>query len=172
MKLAREVQLSKAPIQRLADKVVNFFVPIVVVIAIAAFVVWYLVFNNGMLALTCFVSVLVIACPCALGIATPTAIMIGVSKGAENGILIKNSAVLEIIGKLDTVVFDKTGTLTKGKLEVIDIVAENKKHILKIAVLQRKGSNIQLAKQLLRKLKMKESKSPNQTFLKPYLDLV
>lgn len=138
MKLAREVQLSKAPIQRLADKVVNFFVPIVVVIAIAAFVVWYLVFNNGMLALTCFVSVLVIACPCALGTATPTAIMIGVSKGAENGILIKNSAVLEIIGKLDTVVFDKTGTLTKGKLEVIDIVAENKKHILKIAAVAEK----------------------------------
>jgi len=114
--LTREVQTSKGPIQRLADKVVNFFVPIVITVAVGAFAIWYFIFQNGILALTTLVSVLVIACPCALGIATPAAIMIGVSKGAENGILVKNSVALEVVKELDTVVFAKTGTLTKGKL--------------------------------------------------------
>ena len=140
VRLTREVQASKAPIQRLADKVVNFFVPIVIVIAAGTFVTWFFFFQNEMLALTTLVSVLVIACPCALGIATPAAIMIGVGKGAENGILIKNSAVLEVVKELDTVVFDKTGTLTKGELEVTDIVAEDKQHVLKIAAVAEKRS--------------------------------
>jgi len=115
VRLTREVQASKAPIQRLADKVVNFFVPIVIVIAVGTFAIWFSFFQNETIALTTLVSVLVIACPCALGIATPAAIMIGVGKGAENGILIKNSGVLEVVKELDTVVFDKTGTLTKGQ---------------------------------------------------------
>ena len=140
VRLTREVQASKAPIQRLADKVVNFFVPIVIVIAVGAFAIWFSFFQNEMLALTTMVSVLVIACPCALGIATPAAIMIGVGKGAENGVLIKNSAVLEVVKELDTVVFDKTGTLTKGELEVTDIVAEDKHYVLKIAAVAEKRS--------------------------------
>ena len=140
VRLTREVQASKAPIQRLADKVVNFFVPIVIVIAVVAFAIWFSFFQNEILALTTLVSVLVIACPCALGIATPAAIMIGVGKGAENGILIKNSAVLEVVKEIDTVVFDKTGTLTKGMLEVTDIVAEDKQYVLEIAAVAEKRS--------------------------------
>jgi len=151
VRLTREVQASKAPIQRLADKVVNFFVPIVIVIAVGAFVFWFSFFQNEILALTTLVSVLVIACPCALGIATPAAIMIGVGKGAENGILIKNSAVLEIVKELDTVVFDKTGTLTKGKLEVTDIVAEDKQHVLRIAAVAEKRSEHPVGEAIVKK---------------------
>ena len=151
VRLTREVQASKAPIQRLADKVVNFFVPIVIVIAVGAFVIWFSFFQNEILALTTLVSVLVIACPCALGIATPAAIMIGVGKGAENGILIKNSAVLEIVKELDTVVFDKTGTLTKGKLEVTDIVAEDKQHVLRLAAVAEKRSEHPVGEAIVKK---------------------
>ena len=138
--LTREVQTSKGPIQRLADKVVNFFVPIVITVVVGAFAIWYFIFQNGILALITLVSVLVIACLCALGIATPAAIVIGVSKGAENGILIKNSVALEVVKELDTVVFDKTGTLTKGKLGVTDVVAEEKQYVLKIAAVAEKRS--------------------------------
>ena len=151
VRLTREVQMSKAPIQRLADKVVNFFVPIVIVIAVGAFAVWLFFFQNGMLALTTLVSVLVIACPCALGIATPAAIMIGVGKGAENGVLIKNSAVLEVVKELDTVVFDKTGTLTKGKLEVTDIVTEDRQNLLKIAAIAEKWSEHPVGEAIIKK---------------------
>jgi len=151
VKLTREVQISKAPIQRLADKVTNFFVPIVIVIAVGTFTVWFSLFQNGVLALTTLVSVLVIACPCALGIATPAAIMIGVGKGAENGILIKNSAILEVVKELDTVVFDKTGTLTKGKLEVTDIVAEDPHYILGIAAVAEKRSEHPVGKAIIKK---------------------
>jgi Cu+-exporting ATPase len=125
IKLVEEAQTQKAPIQRIADKIVNWFVPIVVVIALISFVVWYFVQGSPLLfALTALVSVLVIACPCALGIATPTAIMVGTSKGAENGILIKGGEYLEKVRELDTLVFDKTGTLTKGKAEVTDIIGD------------------------------------------------
>jgi Cu+-exporting ATPase len=140
VRLAREVQASKAPIQRLADKVVNVFVPVVVAIAALTFVVWFFGFNDLALALTTTVAVLAISCPCALGIATPAAIMIGVGKGAENGILIKNSAALEVIRNLDTVVFDKTGTLTKGKLDVTDIVGDDRKTVLQTAAVAEKWS--------------------------------
>jgi len=151
VRLAREVQASKAPIQRIADKVVNIFVPVVVVIAIAALLTWYFVFKNETLALTTLVSVLVIACPCALGIATPAAIMIGIGWGAENGILIKNSAVLEVMKKLDTVVFDKTGTLTKGELEVTDVVAEDREYILRIAAVAEKRSEHPISEAIVKK---------------------
>jgi len=140
VRLAREVQASKAPIQRLADKVVNVFVPVVVAISLLTFAVWFFLFKNQGLALTTTVAVLAISCPCALGIATPAAIMIGVGKGAENGVLIKNSAVLEVVKNLDTVVFDKTGTLTKGKLEVTDIVAQDRKNVLEVAAVAEKWS--------------------------------
>jgi Cu+-exporting ATPase len=150
VRLAREVQASKAPIQRIADKVVNIFVPVVVALAVSVFLIWHL-FVNDFLALTTMVSVLAISCPCALGIATPAAIMIGVGNGAENGILIKNNAILEIVGKLDTVVFDKTGTLTKGKLEVTDIVGENKNSVLQVAAAAEKWSEHPIGQAIVRK---------------------
>ncbi len=151
VRLAREVQASKAPIQRLADKVVNVFVPVVVGISILTFCVWFFVFNSQSLAVTTTVAVLAISCPCALGIATPAAIMIGVGKGAENGVLIKNSAVLEVAKNLDTVVFDKTGTLTKGKLDVPDIVAKDKKTVLEVAAVAEKWSEHPIGQAIVRK---------------------
>ena len=151
VRLAREVQASKAPIQRIADRVVSFFVPVVVAIAVGAFVTWYFFFKDAILAVTTLVSVLAIACPCALGIATPAAIMIGVGKGAENGILIKNSAVLEVVRAIDTVVFDKTGTLTKGNLEVTDIVAKNRKHVLEVAAIAEKRSEHPIGEAIVKK---------------------
>lgn len=147
IKLVEEAQTKKAPIQRIADKVVSLFVPIVVAIALLSFLAWY--FWQGMaflFALTALVAVLVIACPCALGIATPTAIMVGTSKGAENGILIKGGQYLEKARQLSALVFDKTGTLTKGKAEVTDIIgdvlqfaaslAKNTTHPLDIAIVK------------------------------------
>jgi Cu+-exporting ATPase len=124
IKLVQDAQGSKAPIQRLADVIAGYFVPIVISIAIATFVVW---FNFGpspalTLALLNFVAVLIIACPCALGLATPTAVMVGTGKGAESGILIKGGESLETAHRLDTIVLDKTGTLTKGEPEVTDLV--------------------------------------------------
>ena len=125
VKLVEEAQTQKAPIQRIADKVVNWFVPIVVSIALMSFIVWYFIQGSTFLfALTALVAVLVIACPCALGIATPTAIMAGTAKGAEKGILIKGGQYLEKVRQLTTLVFDKTGTLTKGEPEATDIIGE------------------------------------------------
>jgi len=156
IKLVEEAQTQKAPIQRVADRVTNFFVPIVVIIALSAFVVWYFVLGKPFLfALTVLVSVLVIACPCALGIATPTAIMVGTSKGAENGILIKGGEYLEKVRELDTLVFDKTGTLTKGRAEVTDIIGiqNSKLKILQIAASLEKNSEHPLAKAIVEKAK-------------------
>jgi Cu+-exporting ATPase len=156
IKLVEEAQTQKAPIQRVADRVTNFFVPIVVIIALSAFVVWYFVLGKTFLfALTVLVSVLVIACPCALGIATPTAIMVGTSKGAENGILIKGGEYLEKVRELDTLVFDKTGTLTKGRAEVTDIIGiqNSKLKILQIAASLEKNSEHPLAKAIVEKAK-------------------
>src|SRR3989338_4045231 len=116
IKLVQEAQGSKAPIQRLADLVSSYFVPIVIMLAIATFIVWN---NFGpeptlLYAILNTVAVLIIACPCAMGLATPTAIMVGTGKGAEHGILIKDAESLEIAHKVKTIIFDKTGTLTKG----------------------------------------------------------
>jgi len=124
IRLVEEAQGSKAPIQRLADQVAAVFVPVVMVIATLTFVVWYFFVSEPILsrALLNFVSVLVIACPCALGLATPTAVMVGTGLGAEHGILIKGGESLEKAYRLTTVVFDKTGTLTRGEPEVTDIV--------------------------------------------------
>ncbi len=122
IKLVQEAQGSKAPIQRIADAVSSYFVPIVIMLAIATFVIWYIFGPNPILlfALLNMVAVLIIACPCAMGLATPTAIMVGTGKGAEHGILIKNAESLEIAHKIDTVIFDKTGTITQGKPIVTD----------------------------------------------------
>jgi P-type Cu+ transporter len=115
VKLVQQAQGSKAPIQRLADQVTGWFVPAVIAIAIATFILWYNVMGNVTMALITTVGVLIIACPCALGLATPTSIMVGTGKGAENGILIKGAESLELAHKLQTIVLDKTGTITQGK---------------------------------------------------------
>ncbi|MCX6773474.1 MAG: heavy metal translocating P-type ATPase [Candidatus Micrarchaeota archaeon] len=121
--LVEDAQMSKAPIQRLADQISGYFSVTILSIAILAFIVWYFVIGESIsFALNVFVAVLIIACPCALGLATPTAIMVGTGVGAKNGILIKNAEALENMHKATTVVFDKTGTLTKGNLKVIDIL--------------------------------------------------
>jgi Cu+-exporting ATPase len=124
IKLVEEAQGSKAPIQRFADKVASVFVPVVITIAVATFVIWYYIVPEPIFsrALLNFVSVLVIACPCAMGLATPTAVMVGTGLGAEQGILIKGGEVLEKTYQIDTVVFDKTGTLTMGAPRVTDIM--------------------------------------------------
>jgi P-type Cu+ transporter len=125
VKLVQQAQGSKAPIQRLADQVTGWFVPAVIAIAIATFIIWYNVMGNVTMALITTVGVLIIACPCALGLATPTSIMVGTGKGAENGILIKGAESLELAHKLKTIVLDKTGTITQGKPTVTDFVTVN-----------------------------------------------
>ncbi|MBW4690318.1 MAG: heavy metal translocating P-type ATPase [Lyngbya sp. HA4199-MV5] len=122
VKLVQEAQGSKAPIQRLADQVTGWFVPVVIAIAIATFVIWFLTMGNLTLALIATVGVLIIACPCALGLATPTSVMVGTGKGAENGILIKGAESLELAHQIQTIVLDKTGTITQGKPTVTDFV--------------------------------------------------
>ena len=125
VKLVEDAQGSKAPIQRLADVIASYFVPAVIVVALLTFAVWAL-FGPGLtLAFISFVAVLIIACPCALGLATPTAIMVGTGKGAEKGVLIKAGEALETAHKVDTVILDKTGTLTEGRPRVTDIVSLN-----------------------------------------------
>ena len=126
IKLVEDAQSSKAPIAKLADKISGVFVPIIITLALVAGGVWYFVGGETWIfSLTIIISVLVIACPCALGLATPTAIMVGTGKGAENGILIKSSEALQITKEVDTVVFDKTGTLTEGKLAVTNVLTYN-----------------------------------------------
>ncbi len=125
VKLVQQAQGSKAPIQKLADQVTGWFVPVVIAIAILTFILWYNFMGNVTLALTTTVGVLIIACPCALGLATPTSILVGTGKGAENGILIKGADSLELAHKLQTIVLDKTGTLTQGKPTVTDFATVN-----------------------------------------------
>jgi Cu+-exporting ATPase len=123
IRLVEEAQGSRPPVQRIADTAVSYFIPVVLTIALVSFLVWYFVLGSTLLfSLTALISVLVIACPCALGLATPTAVTVGIGRGAELGILIKNGEALEVSEKISAMVFDKTGTLTKGKPEVTDIV--------------------------------------------------
>ncbi|MEM3832292.1 MAG: heavy metal translocating P-type ATPase [Thermoprotei archaeon] len=144
VKMVEEAIVSKTPIQRLADIVSSYFVPAVIAIAIVAFALWYFIFGLPLgLALTIMIAVLIIACPCALGIATPAAIMIGASKGAQHGILIKSGEYLEKACKINTIVFDKTGTLTKGQPSVTDVIAFNgfkEREVLEFAAIAEKGS--------------------------------
>lgn len=122
IKLVEDAQGSKAPIAKMADVISGYFVPVVIGIAVLAAVVWYITGMSLVFSLTIFISVLVIACPCALGLATPTAIIVGTGKGAEHGVLIKGGDVLEAAHRVETIVFDKTGTITEGKPEVTDII--------------------------------------------------
>lgn len=154
IKLVRDAQGSRPPIQRIADKAVSYFIPAVLTVAIFSFLGWYLVPGDTLLfALTCLISVLVIACPCALGLATPTAITVGVGRGAELGILIKNGEALEVSEKVTMVVFDKTGTLTKGKPEVTDVtgIGMDEKDMLQLAASVENNSQHPLAEAVVKK---------------------
>jgi P-type Cu+ transporter len=122
IKMVEDAQMSKAPIQKLADKISGIFVPIVIAISTTTFITWMILTGSVEASILPAVAVLVIACPCALGLATPTAIMVGTGVGAKNGVLIKNGETLEKSNKIDVVVFDKTGTLTEGQAEVMDII--------------------------------------------------
>ncbi len=148
-KLVEEAQVGKAPLQRLADRVSAYFVPAVILIATTSGLFWYFVAGIGLaFSLLAFVSVVIIACPCALGIATPAALLVGTGKGAENGILIKGGDQLEEAGKINTIIFDKTGTLTKGQPSVTDIVPIGKLteiQVLRYAGAVEKGSEHPLA---------------------------
>jgi Cu+-exporting ATPase len=156
IRLVEDAQGSKAPIQRLADKVASVFVPTVFIVAFITFAVWYFLpaQSNFSRALINFVSVLVIACPCALGLATPTAIMVGTGLGAQSGILIKGGEALEKIHKLSVVVFDKTGTLTRGEPVVTDLIAASgfdSTQVLAYAAALEKNSEHPLAQAILQK---------------------
>ncbi len=156
IKLVQDAQGSKAPIQRLADKIAGYFVPIVISIAIATFVIWFNFAPSSALtfALLNFVAVLIIACPCALGLATPTAVMVGTGKGAESGILIKGGESLETAHKLETIVLDKTGTLTKGEPEVTDLVtlgSFGQEEVLTFAASAEKASEHPLGEAIVKK---------------------
>ena len=156
IKLVEDAQGSKAPIEKLADRVSAYFVPAVILIGFFAFIVWYLLGMGFVFALTAFIAVLIISCPCALGLATPTAVMVGTGLGAENGILIKSAESLEIAHKIDTIVFDKTGTLTKGKPEVVNIISipdSSKKEILKYAAIAEKRSEHPLGDAIISRAK-------------------
>lgn len=149
VELVRKAQNSHAPIQKLTDQVANFFVPIVLIIAVLTYLIWYLGLNaSNARALIFAVSVVVIACPCALGLATPTALMVGTGLGAKLGILIKNGEVLEAANDLQTVVFDKTGTITQGQPTVTDIVGDSAQ-VLQIAASLEKLSEHPLAQAIL-----------------------
>ena len=149
IRLIEEAQGSKAPIQNFADRISAWFVPIVLITAVLTFLVWFFILGADLsFSLMAFTAVIVIACPCALGLATPTAIMVGTGKGAEYGVLIKGGEPLEAAQKIDTIVFDKTGTLTKGKPEVTDIVTAatlDEDEVLQIAAGLEKSSEHPLA---------------------------
>ncbi len=152
IKLVEDAQGSKAPIAKMADVISSYFVPIVIGLSIFAAIAWLIAGETPVFALTIFISVLVIACPCALGLATPTAIMVGTGKGAENGVLIKGGEALEITHKVDTIVFDKTGTITEGKPKVTDIIITNysEDEVLVIAASAEKGSEHPLGEAIVR----------------------
>jgi Cu+-exporting ATPase len=152
VRLVAQAQGSKAPIQRMADRVSGVFVPVVVVIAALTFVVTWMIAGSATQSLVNAVAVLVIACPCALGLATPTAIMVGTGRGAQSGMLIRNAAALEQAGRLRTLIVDKTGTLTEGRPAVIDVIAfggASRADVLRAAASLEQGSTHPLAKALL-----------------------
>jgi Cu+-exporting ATPase len=154
VKLVQQAQGSKAPIQRLADQVTGWFVPVVIAIAILTFIIWFNVMGNVTLAVITTVGVLIIACPCALGLATPTSVMVGTGKGAENGILIKGAESLELAYQIETIVLDKTGTLTQGKPTVTDYIttigSAKELELLQLAASVERNSEHPLAEAVVR----------------------
>ncbi len=163
VRLVEDAQADKAPIQRIADEVTNYFVPIVAAISLIAFFSWrYIFHSNFLFALSAAIAVLVIACPCAMGLATPMALMVGSSIGLEKGILIKKSSSLEEIARINAVVFDKTGTITYGKPEVIDIISLNglpENEILRIAAHGESFSSHPIAAAIVDKFTKKDGTS-------------
>ena len=145
IKFVEDAQSKKAPISKTADKVAGIFVPAVILIAIISAIVWFIIGKDIAFVLKIFTGILVVACPCALGLATPTAIMVGTGLGAENGILIRNGELLESCHKVKAVVFDKTGTVTTGKPVVTDIIGENRDEIIALALIAESGSEHPLA---------------------------
>ena len=175
IRLVEEAQASKAPVQRLADEVSAVFVPVVVAIALLAFAAWFFVFGKSFsFALSIFVSVLVIACPCALGLATPTAIIVGTGKAAENGVLVKNAEALENARRATVVVFDKTGTLTNGKPAVTDVVAlgggggASEREVIALAAVAEKNSEHSLADAVLAEAKRRRISVPRPKSFKVF----
>ncbi len=162
IKMVEEAQASSSNIQRLADKVASYFVPAVIGAALLAVIVWIMI-GNFTMALLSFVAVLIIACPCALGIATPAALMVGVGKGAELGILIRGAEYLEKAEKLNAVVFDKTGTLTRGEPEVTEIATfdGSEKDVILSAAIAEKGSEHPLAEAIIKRANMMGLSIPN-----------
>lgn len=159
IKLVEEAQETKAPIAKLADVISGYFVPIVMAIALIAGIAWYISGQAMIFSLTIFVSVLVIACPCALGLATPTAIMVGTGKGAEHGILIKGGDALETTHKIQTIVFDKTGTITEGKPVVTDIITSgelSEEELLRISASAERGSEHPLGEAIINEARNKQ----------------
>src|SRR5208282_1249854 len=159
VQLVEEAQMAQAPIQRIADRISGYFVPLVILIATGAALGWY--FFGGLplnFAILVFVSVIIIACPCALGIATPAAILVGTAKGAQNGILIKNGEYLETAHKVQTIVFDKTGTLTRGKPSVTDVITtgnHTEAELLQLASIAEKGSEHPLGRAVIQATEQK-----------------
>jgi Cu+-exporting ATPase len=156
--LVQEARTGKAPMQKMADQVAKYFVPAVVIVAVASALMWYFIGGIGLtFSILAFVSVIIIACPCALGIATPAALMMGAGKGAENGILFKGGEYLEIARKVRTAVFDKTGTLTKGQPEVTDIITLSEDigehELLRLTAIAESGSEHPLGQAVVRKAK-------------------
>ena len=161
IKLVEDAQGSKAPISHIADVVSSYFVPAVISIALISGIAWFIAIHNFVFSLTVFVSVLVIACPCALGLATPTAIMVGTGKGAELGILFKNAEALELSQKINAIMFDKTGTLTEGKPYLTDIISNDKsdkERLLLLTASAENGSEHPLAEAIVREAKEKNIK--------------
>ncbi len=158
IKLVAQAQTSKPPVQKLADRVVTYLIPLVLIIATLSFIFWYFLFGSSLLfALTRFISVLVVACPCALGLATPTAVTVGLGRGAELGILIKNSEVLELSEKVKTIVLDKTGTITSGRLAITDVKMDsnnpNKNNLFLLAASAEQYSEHPIADALVNEVK-------------------
>lgn len=174
VKMVQEAIAQRAPMQRLADVVSSYFVPLVVAVAIGAFLFWYYIVGlQFSIAFTILISVLIIACPCALGIATPAAIMIGAGKGAQNGILIKSGEYLEKARKIDTIIFDKTGTLTIGEPSVTDVIplSGNERDIIMLAATAEKGSEHPIGEAILneaRKRNVRISEPKNFNALSGY----
>ncbi|HFU4514291.1 TPA: copper-translocating P-type ATPase [Streptococcus suis] len=165
IKLVEDAQGSKAPIARMADIITGYFVPIVIALAVLAGIAWLIAGQSGIFILSVIITTLVIACPCALGLATPTSIMVGTGKGAEHGVLIKSGEALETTHNLDTIVFDKTGTLTEGKPIVTDILVTpliTKENLLYYAASGETGSEHPLGEAIVQK-----SKEENMTLAKP-----
>jgi Cu+-exporting ATPase len=168
VRLVEEAQGSKAPIQRLADIIASYFVPIVIGIAIITFIVWYFAGPSPAItyAILNFVAVLIIACPCAMGLATPTAIIVGTGKGAEHGVLIRSAETLERAHKINTVLLDKTGTLTRGEPEVTDIIAStlsSQEEVLQLAASAERGSEHPLGEAIVKAANEKKLKIPSSS---------